>query len=187
MSCLESFKMMANGVSKFLSFSLQLYYRAISQTSVDFGGPFYTKKGRGKNRHKRSLCSFTCLATREVHLDAAYGLDTDSFQNTFFWIVSPHGLPINVLSDNGTNSIGAKNELQGLLRGKVQENTASYGDKWHFNPPLSPHFSGVHEMMIQAANKAIYAILKSADITDEELLSAEVGAEGLISSRRFTY
>ena len=74
MSCLESFKMMANGVSKFLSFSLQLYYRAISQTSVDFGGPFYTKKGKGKNRHKRSLCSFTCLATREVHLDAAYGL-----------------------------------------------------------------------------------------------------------------
>ena len=114
MSCLESFKMMANGVSKFLSFSLQLYYRAISQTSVDFGGPFYTKKGRGKNRHKRSLCSFTCLATREVHLDAVYGLDTDSFQNTFFRIVSPHGLPINVLSDNGTNSIGAKNELQEL-------------------------------------------------------------------------
>ena len=35
--------------------------------------------------------------------------------------------------------------------------------------------------------KDIYAILKSADITDEELLSAEVGAEGLISSRRFTY
>ena len=41
--------------------------------------------------------------------------------------------------------------------------------------------------MIQAAKKAIYAILKSADITDEELLSAEVGAEGLISSCRFTY
>ena len=47
-------------------------------------------------------------------MDAAYGLDTDSFQNTFFRIVSPHGLPINVLSDNGTNSIGAKNELQEL-------------------------------------------------------------------------
>ena len=41
--------------------------------------------------------------------------------------------------------------------------------------------------MIQAAKKAIYAILNSADITDEELLSAEVGAEGLISSRRLTY
>ena len=41
--------------------------------------------------------------------------------------------------------------------------------------------------MINTAKKAIYAILDSADITDEELLSAVVGAEGLISSRPLTY
>ena len=41
--------------------------------------------------------------------------------------------------------------------------------------------------MIKAAKKAIYAILSSADITDEELLSAVVGAEGLINSRPLTY
>ena len=63
----------------------------------------------------------------------------------------------------------------------------SHGVKWHFNPHLGPHFSGVHEIMIKAAKKAIYAILGSADITDEELLSAVVGAEGLINSRPLTY
>ena len=36
--------------------------------------------------------------------------------------------------------------------------------------------------MIKAAKKAISEILSSADITDEELLSAIVGAEGLINS-----
>ena len=41
--------------------------------------------------------------------------------------------------------------------------------------------------MIKAAKKAIYAILSSADVTDEELLSAVVGAEGLINSRPLTY
>ena len=41
--------------------------------------------------------------------------------------------------------------------------------------------------MIKAAKKAIYAILNSADIIDEELLSAEVGAKGLINSRPLTY
>ena len=60
-------------------------------------------------------------------------------------------------------------------------------EKWHFNSPLAPHFSGVHEIMIKAAKKAIYAILDSADITDEELLSAVIGAEGLINSRPLTY
>ena len=35
--------------------------------------------------------------------------------------------------------------------------------------------------MIKAAKKAVYAILGAADITDEELLSAVAGAEGLIN------
>ena len=64
-----------------------------------------------------------------------------------------------------------------LDRRKMQENTASYGVKWHFNLPLAPHFSGVHEVMIKAAKKAICAILSSAGVTDEELLSAAVGAD----------
>ena len=42
-------------------------------------------------------------------------------------------------------------------------------------------------MMIKAAKKAIYAILSSTDVTDEELLSAVVGAECLINSRPLTY
>ena len=41
--------------------------------------------------------------------------------------------------------------------------------------------------MIKATEKAIYSILGSADITDEELLSAVVGAESLINSRPLTY
>ena len=62
--------------------------RAFSQTSVDFGGPFITKQGRGKARQKRYLCLFTCLATRAVHLEVAFSLDTDSFLNAFFRMVS---------------------------------------------------------------------------------------------------
>ena len=74
--------------------------------------------------------------------------------------------------------------MEALDHKKIQDATTSHGVEWHFNPPLAPHFSGVHEIMIKAAKKAIYAILGSADITDEELWSAVVGAEGLINSVR---
>ena len=164
--------------------------RAFNQTSVDFGGPFITKQGRGKTRQKRYLCLFTCLATRAVHLEVAYSLDTDSFLNAFFRMTSRRGVPRDVLSDNGTNFVGGVNELkelEALDKERIQDTTASYGVKWHFHPPFAPHFSGVHEVMIKAVKKAIYAILGSADIKDGELLSAVVEAEGLINSRPLTY
>ena len=56
-----------------------------------------------------------------------------------------------------------------------------------FYPPLAPHFGGAHESMVKSAKKAIKAILGQADINDEELMTAIIGAEGLINSRPLTY
>ena len=41
--------------------------------------------------------------------------------------------------------------------------------------------------MIKAAKRAIYAIIGPTDVTDEELMTAFVGAETLINSRPLTY
>ena len=46
----------------------------------------------------------------------AYGLDTASFLNAFYRMVNRRGLPEEMLSDNGTNFIGANKELQELLK-----------------------------------------------------------------------
>ena len=170
---------------------VQTSLRAFTRTSVDFGGPFITIQGRGKRREKRYLCLFTCLATRAVHLEIAFGLTTDSFLNAFYRMANRRGLPDEVYSDNGTNFIGADRELQALLsqvdNHKIQESVANKGVKWHFNPPLAPHFGGAHESMVKSAKKAIKAILGQADINDEELMTAIIGAEGLINSRPLTY
>ena len=158
--------------------------------SVDFGGPFLTKQGRGKTCQRRHLCLFTCLETRAVHLKVGFSLDTDAFLNAFYRMTSRHCLPKNVVCGNGTNFVGGSNELkelQALDQNKIQDTTTSHGIKWHFHPPLTPHFSGVHESMIKAAKRSIYAILGAVAITDEELLSAVVAAEGLITSRPLTY
>jgi len=131
------------------------------------------------------------MATRAVHLELAFSLNTDSFLNAFYRMVSRRGLPQDMLSDNGTNLVGGYNELLNLVsqldQGQIQTSTANQGINWHFNPPAAPHFSGVHEVMIKAAKRAISSILGNADINDEELMSAIVGAEGLINSRPLTY
>ena len=165
--------------------------RAFVRSAVDFAGPFVTVQGRGKRREKRYLCLFTCLATRAVHLEMAYGLDTDSFLNAFYRMASRRGLPKEMYSDNGTNFKGPDAELKSLVReldeNKIYQSIANKGVTWHFNPPLAPHFGGVHGTMIKSAKKAITAILGKADINNEELTTAMIGAEGLINSRPLTY
>ena len=66
----------------------------------------------------------------------------------------------------------------------MEESFVNKGIKWHFNPPLAPHFGGAHESMVKSAIKAI---LGQADVNDEELIRAIIGAEGLINSRPLTY
>ena len=41
--------------------------------------------------------------------------------------------------------------------------------------------------MVEAAKTAIYAVLSSSDVTDENLITVVTGAEGLLNSRPLTY
>ena len=165
--------------------------RTFTRTAVDFGGPYITVQGRGKRREKRYLCLFTCMATRAVHLEITFGLDTDAFLNAFYRMASRRGAPEEMYSDNGTNFKGADNELRLLVaqldNEKVKETIANKGVTWHFNPAFAPHFGGVHETMIKSAKRAIHAILGNADVNDEELMTAIIGAGALINSRPLTY
>ncbi|XP_071963874.1 uncharacterized protein [Antedon mediterranea] len=165
--------------------------KAFTRVAVDYAGPFLTKQGRRKVQTKRYLCLFTCLSSRAVHLEMAYGLDTDTFLNAFHRFVSRRGKPEEIMSDNGRNFVGADRELKGVLKSldkdKIQSVTVVTGIKWSFILPMTPHFGGVHESLIKSANRAIYGVLRNADITDEELHSAFVGAEGILNSRPLTY
>ena len=89
--------------------------RAFAHVSVDYGGPFITVQGRGKQRRKRWLCLFTCLSSRAVHLEMAYDLATDSFLKCFVRMTSRRGYPLTIVSDRGTNFIGAKRQLRELV------------------------------------------------------------------------
>ena len=105
-------------------------------------------------------------------------MSTDGFLNAFSRMASRRGLPEEMTSDNGTNFVGANNELRHLSRDwtktqrhkETRQRTADKGIKWRFNPPGGPHFGGAHESLIKTAKKTLHAILGKADVKDEELL-----------------
>ena len=81
-----------------------------------------------------------------------------------------------------------KELLQQLNQERIVRESSGVGEiQWEFNPPVSPHFEGVFEIMIKCAKKAIRGILGNAEVTDEELLTVICGAESLLNSRPITY
>ena len=115
--------------------------RSVLSSSCRFCWPILHGSGRGKRRKKRYLCLFTCLLSRTVHLEVAFGKDTGS---THFRMINCRGLPQEVISDNGGNVVGGDKELRELVKkldkNKIQNSAADQHIKWHFNPPLAPHF-----------------------------------------------
>ena len=81
--------------------------RGFTKCETDYPSQFLTKQGRGKVRHKRYLCLFTCAETRAVHLEMAWCLGTDSFLAVFTRMTGRRRVPLEVISDNGTNFVGA--------------------------------------------------------------------------------
>ena len=82
--------------------------------AVDYFGPWYVKKGR--RQVKRYGVLFMCLASRAVHLEVANSLTADSFiNNAYRRFVGRQGPVRQIRSDQGTNFVGARNELHQSL------------------------------------------------------------------------
>jgi hypothetical protein len=190
--CFECKRRRAKGLSQIMaplpSFRFEEPLEVFARTAVDFAGPFETIQGRGKTRLKRYLCLFTCLQSRAVHLEMAYGLDTDAFIRALLRFIARRGKPKMILSDNGTNFVGASAELSEVVIDgyKVKKVLAENEIRWVFNPPYGSHFGGVFEALIKSAKKAINAILKNAEVNDEELSTIIVKAEEMLNSRPLT-
>ena len=56
-----------------------------------------------------------------------------------------------------------------------------------FQSVRSPTFAGINKAMIKSAKKAMYIVLGTSDVTDEELITAIAGVESLLNSRPLTY
>ena len=106
---------------------------AFTHVGLDYFGPFEVKQGRSKV--KSYGCIFTCLASRAVHLEVANSLDTDSCINCIRRLVARRGPVESILSDNGSNFVGANNELKEEI--KRLETTASKPR------PLASRFAGI--------------------------------------------
>ena len=112
---------------------------------VDYFGPIEVKYMR--KTLKRWVCVFTCLSTKAIHLEMlelVYSLDTDSCLSAISRLIARQGHPSSIWSHNGTNFVGASNELKQFAsmwqNSDFQEKLQQKKIVWKFQPGCSATF-----------------------------------------------
>ena len=157
-------------------------------TGVDYFGPFEVTVLRRPKKHW--CCFFTCLVNRSVHIEVVNGLDTDACMMAGTRFMARRGRPHTIISDNGTNFLGAAREFKKCFnqwdRGVMCEQLAHGQIIWKFNPPGVPQFGGSCERLVQSCKKAMFAILGSRCLTLPVLTTTTCLVEQTLKARPLT-
>ena len=94
-------------------------------------------------------------------------------------------------SDNGTNLVGTKNEVEELqsllLDQNTQEAISHFSTKqrlqWHLSPPRAPHFGGIWEAGVKAMKTLLRKNLSSRPLRYDELETILIEVEAVLNSR----
>ncbi|XP_055623761.1 uncharacterized protein LOC129767164 [Toxorhynchites rutilus septentrionalis] len=175
---------------------LAAFTRPFSFIGIDYFGPMLVVVGR--RPEKRWGVLITCLTIRAVHIEIAHSLSANSCILALRNFMARRGVPIQILSDRGTNFTAASkeikatyNELEVALKkmdqAEVIREITSPETEWKFLPPASPHMGGSWERLIQSVKRNLTAMKPGRNPTDETLRNMLTEVENVINSRPLTY
>ena len=168
--------------------------RPFTRTGLDFAGPLLIKSPMSKATQKAYIFIFVCFSTKAIHIELVSALTTSACIAGLKRFVSRRGLPSTIYSDNGTNFIGAGNELtelQGLLNTGSDSSLTSYaasrGVEWVTIPPRSPHFGGLWEAAVKSCKTLLRRAIGQQVLTFEELYTVLTMIEASLNSRPLSH
>ena len=171
-----------------MSERLAYQFPPLTNTGCDHFGPFCVTVRR--TDEKRRSFPFTCLTTRAVHVEIVTFMDTSSCVMGVERFVSRRGTPAKIWSDNGTNFIGAQNELRESVEKwnifNIAAELAYKVIKWRFNAPSAPNQGGIWERSICILERVLNTILGTRHLTEEVLHTTFCLVETALKSRPLT-
>ncbi|XP_014260910.1 uncharacterized protein LOC106673339 [Cimex lectularius] len=163
--------------------------RPFLNTEVDFCGPFTIKASTIRNAklQKAYVAIFICLS-KCVHMELVNDLTTQSFLAALKRFFARRGKAKLMMSDNGTNFVGAARELnQSICRARQDPQVANYlaseNITWKFIPSQAPEFGGLWEAAVKSFKFHFRRVVGDKIFTYEELMTFLVLIESVLNSR----
>ena len=162
-------------------------------SGMDVFGPWYIKERR--SQLKRWGLIFTCLASRAVHLETLNTMESDSFINALRRFINRRGKIRQLYSDQGSNFVGARNELTAALKeidvAPIKNFLLSQDCDWidfKMNVPTASHMGGIWERLIRSVRSVLSSLLfeHGSQLDDEALRTLMTEAENIVNSRPLT-
>jgi len=157
---------------------------------MDCFGPFLTRRGRSET--KRYGLLLTCLCSRAVHIEMLDDMSTDALINGLRCFIAVRGAVRHIRCDQGSNFIGAENELKAAMVELQSDKIASYlldhQCDFIFNAPSSSHVGGVWERQIRTIKNVLKSTLALCPgrLDDSSLRTLFYEAMAIVNSRPLT-
>ena len=130
---------------------------------------------------------FTCLNTRAVHLEVATDCSAMEFIQTLRRFFAIPGYPAEILSDNGTQFVGALTDLRQMIQGVdkkvLKDYCAERGVQWKFITPAAPHQNGCAEALVKSCKLALKKAVGEHVLTPFELYTCLLEVANLVNQR----
>lgn len=159
-----------------------------SKVMLDLFGP-YLVRGEVQKRTSGKAWGviFTDLCCRAIHVEVAFGYDTESFLLALSRFTAIRGWPSLMYSDPGSQLVGASAELKqswkNIDKDKVIQVSANAGMEWRFGPADSPWYQGAAEALIRSVKRGIDLSVRGQRLSVPEMLTVFTEVANLVNER----
>lgn len=158
------------------------------ETGVDYAGPVTVRAslGRAPKLAKAWIAVFVCLVTRAIHLELVSDATTQAFIAALKRLIARRGRVAALISDNGTNFVGANNYLKAICQ-ELEKDVGTIEHqcqlKWRFTTPGAPHQGGIYEAAVKSTKYHLTRIIGDTTLTFEEYATILSQVEAMVNSR----
>ena len=108
------------------------------------------------------------MVSRAIHPEPVASLETDSFLQALQRFIARRGPVKQIYCDNGTNFVGAANELNkntcNVDFDRVGSKLLHQDISWKFNPPAASHMGGAWERQIRSVRKVLSSLVHDNEL-----------------------